>query len=141
MSRTWLPNTLASSTPDTDRVSSVMALMAASDSWVDRDTWRRRSPTVLVSQKNVGTVMTATMVSCQLIMIMATMLETKVTTLARIVEAVLGTTVWAPPTALASRDRISPALVFVQEASGRGWGRCLCHQEATPSGYYHGPCQ
>jgi hypothetical protein len=43
----------------------VIALMAASDSWVDRDTLRRRSPTVLVSQKNAGTVTTATMVSCQ----------------------------------------------------------------------------
>ena len=72
---------------------SLMALMAASDSWVERDTWRRRSPTVLVSQKNAGTVMTATMVSCQLMMIMATMLETKVTTLARIVEVVVVTTI------------------------------------------------
>ena len=90
MSRAWLPNTLASSTPETDRVSSVIALIAASDSWVDRDTWRRRSPTALVSQKNAGTVMTATMVSCQLMMIIATMLETNVTTLARIVEAVRG---------------------------------------------------
>src|ERR1700722_15300605 len=56
MSRVWLPNTLASGTPDTDSVSSVIALIAASDSWVDLDTWRRRSPTVLVSQKNAGTV-------------------------------------------------------------------------------------
>ena len=95
-----------------------MALMAASDSWVDRDTWRRRSPTALVSQKNAGTVMTATMVSCQLMMIMATMLETKVTTLARIVEAVVVTTVWTPPTSLASRDWISPVLVFVKKESG-----------------------
>src|SRR5258708_35805054 len=75
MSRVWLPNTLASSTPDTERVSSLIALMAASASWVDGDTWRRRSPTALVSQKNAGTVMTATMVSCQLMMIMATMLH------------------------------------------------------------------
>src|ERR1700752_1685402 len=118
MSRDWLPNTLASSTPDTDRVSSLIALMAASDSWVDRDTWRRRSPTALVSQKNAGTVITATMVSCQL-MIMATMLETKVTTLARIVDAVVVTTVWTPPTSLASRDWISPVLVFVKNESGR----------------------
>src|ERR1700749_2013645 len=115
MSRSWLPNTLASSTPDTDRVSSVMALIAASDSWVDRDTSRRRSPTALVSQKNAGTVMTATMVSCQLMMIIATMLETNVTTLARIVEAVLVTTVWPLPTALASRDWISPVLVLVKK--------------------------
>jgi hypothetical protein len=122
MSRAWLPNTLASRTPDTDRVSSLMALIAASDSWVDRDTWRRRSPTVLVSQKKAGTVMTATMVSCQLITIMATMLETKVTTLARIVEAVVVTTVWTPPTSLASRDWISPVLVFVKKESGESPG-------------------
>src|ERR1700744_1991712 len=119
MSRVWLPNTLASRTPDTDRVSSVIALIAASDSWVDRDTWRRRSPTALVSQKNAGTVITATMVSCQLMMTMATMLETKVTTLARIVDAVVVTTVWTPPTSLASRDWISPVLVLVKKESGR----------------------
>jgi hypothetical protein len=92
-----------------------MALMAASVSWVDRDTWRRRSPTDLVSQKNAGTVM----VSCQLMMIMATMLETKVTTLAKIDEAVVVTTVWTPPTSLASRDRMSPVLVLVKKESGR----------------------
>ena len=103
-SRAWLPNTLASSTPDTDRVSSDRALIAASDSWVERATWRRRSPTILVSQKNTGTVMTATMVSCQLRMIMATMVDTKMTTLARILEAVVVTTDWTPPTSLASRD-------------------------------------
>jgi hypothetical protein len=119
MSLVWLPNTLASSTPDTESVSSVIALMAASDSWVDRDTWRRRSPTVLVSQKKAGTVMTATMVSCQLMMIIATMLEMNVTTLARIVEAVLVTTVSTPPTSFCSRDWISPVLVFVKKESGR----------------------
>src|ERR1700749_4667273 len=96
-----------------------MALMAASDSWVARDTLRRRSPTILVSQKNAGTVMTATMVSCQLMMIMATMLEAKVTTLAKIAEAVVVTTAWTPPTSLASRDWISPVLVFVKKDSGR----------------------
>src|ERR1700730_11870699 len=99
--------------------SSVIALMPASDSWVDRDTLRRRSPTALVSQKNAGTVTTATMVSCQLMMIMATILETNVPTVARIVEAVLVTTVSTPPTSLASRDWISPVLVFVKKASGR----------------------
>ena len=108
---------MASSTPDTDRVSSLIALIDASDSCVDRDTRRRRSPTVLVSQKKAGTVMTATMVSCQLMMIMATMLETNVTTLARMLEAVVVTTVWTPPTSLASRDWISPVLVPVKKAS------------------------
>ena len=117
VSRAWLPNTLASRTPDTDSVSSLMALIAASDSWVDRATCRRRSPTVLVSQKNAGTVMTATMVSCQLRMIIATMVETKMTTLARMLEAVVVTTVWTPPTSLASRDWISPVLVPVKKAS------------------------
>ena len=117
VSRAWLPNTLASRTPDTDSVSSLMALIAASDSWVDRATCRRRSPTVLVSQKNAGTVTTATMVSCQLRMIIATMVETKMTTLARMLEAVVVTTVWTPPTSLASRDWISPVLVPVKKAS------------------------
>ena len=49
---------------------------------------------------------------------MATTLETKMTTLARIVEAVVVTTVWTPPTSLASRDWISPVLVFVKKESG-----------------------
>jgi hypothetical protein len=63
----WTSRSLAvSSTPDTDRVSSDRALIAASDSCVERATWRRRSPTILVSQMNTGTVMTATMVSCEL---------------------------------------------------------------------------
>ena len=96
-----------------------MALIAASDSWVERDTFRRRSPTILVSQKNAGTVITDTMVSCQLMMIMATMLETNVTTLARMVEAVVVTTDSTPPTSLANRDWISPVLVRVKNASDR----------------------
>jgi hypothetical protein len=111
-----LPKAFASSTPDTDRVSSDRALIAASDSWVERATWRRRSPTVLVSQKNAGTVMSATMVSCQLRITMATTVEVKITTLARMVDAVLVTTVWTPPTSLASRDWISPVLVLVKKA-------------------------
>src|SRR5260370_34982803 len=97
-----------------------MALAAASDSWVERDTRRRRSPTVLVSQKNAGTVMTDTMVSCQLMMTMATMLETKVTTLARIVEAGGGPTHWAPPTPLAGRGRRRPVCGVGRKASRRG---------------------
>src|SRR4029077_16943437 len=113
VSRVWLPNTFASSTPDTDRVSSDRALIAASDSWVERATRRRRSPTVLVSQKNAGSVMSATMVSCQLMMTIATTVDTKMTTLARMVDAVVVTTDWTPPTSLASRDWISPVLVLV----------------------------
>ena len=62
--------------------------------------------------------MTATMVSCQLRITMATTVDTKVTTLARMVEAVVVTTDWTPPTSLASRDWISPVLVLVKNASG-----------------------
>ena len=62
--------------------------------------------------------MTATMVSCQLRMTMATTVEMKMTTLARMVEAVVVTTDWTPPTSLASRDWISPVLVLVKKASG-----------------------
>src|SRR6202042_105406 len=101
-----------------DRVSSLRALIAASDSWVERATSRRRSPTVLVSQKNTGTVMTATMVSCQLRMTMATMVDTKMTTLARMGEGGVVATDGTPPTSLASRDWISPVLVPVKKASG-----------------------
>jgi len=72
----------------------------------------------LVSQKNTGTVMTATMVSCQLRITMATTVDTKITTLARMVEAVVVTTDWTPPTSLARRDWISPVLVPVKNASG-----------------------
>jgi hypothetical protein len=93
VSRAWLPNTFASNTPETDSVSSDRALIAASDSWVERATRRRRSPTFLVSQKNTGTVKTATMVSCQLRITMATTVDANVTTLPRMVEAVVVTTV------------------------------------------------
>jgi hypothetical protein len=62
--------------------------------------------------------MTATMVSCQLRMIIATMVEVKITMLARMVDAVVVTTDWTPPTSLASRDWISPVLVPVKKASG-----------------------
>ncbi len=60
--------------------------------------------------------MTATMVSCQLRITMATTVDTKITTLARMVEAVVVTTDWTPPTSLASRDWISPVLVPVKKA-------------------------
>src|SRR5258707_3635839 len=116
LSRAWLPNTLASSRPDTDRVSWLRALIAASDSWVERDTWRRRSPTILVSQKKAGTVTTATMVSCQLRMTMATMVETKMTTLARMLEAVGEATHRTPPPALARPGLVSPACVRGERA-------------------------
>ena len=46
-----------------------------------------------------------------------TMVEMKMTTLARMLEAVVVTTVWTPPTSLASRDWISPVLVPVKKAS------------------------
>jgi hypothetical protein len=117
ISRAWFPNTLASSTPDTDRVSSVIALIDASASCVERDTRRRRWPTARVSQKKAGTVNTDTMVSCQLMITMATIDDTNVTTLARMVEAVVVTTDCTPPTSLASRDWISPVLVLVKKAS------------------------
>ncbi|REH17959.1 hypothetical protein BCF44_14039 [Kutzneria buriramensis] len=97
--------------------------MAASDSWVERATRRRRSPTSLVSQKNTGTVTSATTVSCQLSTIMATTVDTKMTTLARMLDAVVVTTDWTPPTSLASLDWISPVLVPVKKASGSCW-RC-----------------
>jgi hypothetical protein len=48
--------------------------------------------------------MTVTMVSCQLRMTMAMTVDTKITTLARMVVAVVVTTDWTPPTSLASRD-------------------------------------
>ena len=63
ISRPWFPNTLASSTPDTDSVSSLLALIAATASCVDTDTRRRRSPTAIVSHNNTGTVMTAAIVA------------------------------------------------------------------------------
>ena len=49
---------------------------------------------------------------------MATTVDTKMTTLARMLEAVVVTTDWTPPTSLASRDWISPVLVLVKKASG-----------------------
>ena len=51
-------------------------------------------------------------------MTIATRLEITVTTFARIVDAVLVTTDWTPPTSLAMRDWISPVRVAVKKESG-----------------------
>src|SRR5256885_16781348 len=114
------PKKIGSRSSVTEWASSMRALIAGSDSWVERVTWRRRSPTVLVSQKNAGTVISATMVSCQLRMTMATTVEVKMTTLARMLEAVGVTTDWEPPTSLGRRDWVSPGLGLGRKGGGGG---------------------
>ena len=109
--------------PETDKVSWVMAVISALDSWAFAVTARRRWPTNRVSRANTGTVPMATTVSCHERMDMATRVLRKMTPFARTLETLLVTTVWTPPTSLATRDWISPVRVSVKKL--RGW-LCRC---------------
>ena len=120
-SASWRWNTLASSTPDTDRDSSVSAVRSATVRWVAEVTRRRRSPTSLVSQKNTGTRTSATMVSCHDSTSIATSAEAKDTTLPRIEVAVDVTTDCTPATSLVSRLWISPVRVAVKNRIDICW--------------------
>ena len=116
-------NTFASSTPDTDSDSSVIAVMSESDSCVRPARARRTRPTRIWSTTNSGTSATATMVSCHDSSSIATSAATTVTTLPRIELAVSESTDCTPPTSLASRDWIAPVRVAVKNARSM---RCRC---------------
>jgi ribosomal protein L27 len=76
-------NTFASSTPDTDSDSWVIAVMSESGSCVRAAIFRRTRPTRTWSTTNRGTGATATIVSCQLSSSIAISAATTVTTLPR----------------------------------------------------------
>ena len=111
------PNNLASMMPDTDRVSWVIAVTSAIERCASDVTWRRFLPTTLVSAKKKGTVATATIVSCQDRISIATMVLMNITVLDMVSVRVLVTTDWMPPTSLETRDCISPVRVLVKNPS------------------------
>ena len=117
------PNNLASMIPDTESVSWVMAVTSAMDRWASEVTARRRFPTNLVSTKKKGTVATATIVSCQERINIATRVLRNITVLERVSVRVLVTTDWMPPTSLETRDWISPVRVLVKNPRDMPW-RC-----------------
>ena len=123
VSSSWRPKTLLSSTPETDSVSSVIAVIAAVDSWAWRATSRRRSPTRRASRTKTGMMATDSRVRGTLRNSIATTADSTVTTVDRTVEAVLVTTPETAVTSLDSRDWISPVRVPVKNDSGssRRW--------------------
>ncbi len=109
--------TFASSTPETDNVSSVMADSSASDSCVDFEIRRRTRPTRQVRYTNTGTTPSDSRVSCHDSATMAIAVLRTVTVLERTDEAVFVTTFWTPPTSFCSRDWSSPVRVAVKKRS------------------------
>jgi hypothetical protein len=91
--------------------------MSASAVWVSALTCRRRWPTARVSQANSGSVTSDSTVSCQDSTSIATSVDSRITTLDRMVLAVSVITVCRPPTSLARRDWISPVRVAVKNRS------------------------
>ena len=105
--------------PEIESVSWVMAVTSAAAFWDSAVTARRRWPTIRVRKKNMGTVPTATTVSCQDSTIIATRVLMTITVLDRTLDVVLVTTFWTPPTSLAIRDWISPVRVSVKKPNER----------------------
>ena len=71
----------------------------------------------------IGTTQTERSVSCHERISIATRVEETMTTFETMLETVLVTTVWTPPTSFASRDWISPVRVAVKKRSDM---RCRC---------------
>jgi hypothetical protein len=101
----------------------VIALISASDRWVEARILRRARPTRYVMNTKNGTMTSDSSISCHERIAIATRVETMMTTLAKMEEAVSVTTLWMPPTSFAIRDWISPVLVPVKKRSDI---RCRC---------------
>jgi hypothetical protein len=122
--------TLVSSTPLTDSLSWVIAVMSATDRCVAPATRRRTRPTRTCSRTNSGSRTTATNVSRHDRTSIATSALTTVTALPRIELAVSVTTDCTPATSLPSRLWISPVRGSspLRRAGGRGHhGGAGCH--------------
>ena len=109
--------------PDTDRVSSVIAVRSARLCWATDWSARRDLPTRKVKKTNSGTRTSDRIVSCQDSQAMAAKLETMITTFERMLEAVSVTMLCTPATSLVSRDWISPVRVDVKNRIDRD---CRC---------------
>ena len=98
-----------------------MAVTSAIERCASAVTWRRFFPTTLVSPKKKGTVATATIVSSQDKISIATIVLMNITVLDIVSVSVLVTTDWIPPTSLETRDCISPVRVLVKNPSDIPW--------------------
>ena len=112
-------NSFESRAPDTDRVSSVSALMSDSAPWVCAEIVRRVRPTRPVSQTNSGVRASDSRASCHDSMKSAITVLTRVTVFDKIVLAVSVMTDCRPPTSFWSRLWISPVRVAVKKRSDR----------------------
>ena len=99
-------------------MTTVTSAMAA---WDWAATLRRRAPTHRVKTKNTGAVATATTVSSQDSINMATRVLVRMTKLAMVSETVLVTTACTPPTSLDMRDWTSPVRVPVKNPRDMPW--------------------
>ena len=114
-SRSCRPKTLASSTPETESDSWVMALISARAPWVSPVMARRSRPTRPVSQTKSGSMTSDSRVSCQLSTAIAISVEIRMTELLSSVLAVSVMTLCRPPTSFWSRLWISPVRVPVKK--------------------------
>ena len=109
--------------PDTESVSSVIAVRSARVFCVLVATLRRARPTLTVSQTNSGVMQSDRIVSCTEITSIAINELTMITTFDSTLAAVVVTTLCTPPTSFARRDWISPVRVVVKKRNGMN---CRC---------------
>ena len=107
--------------PLTLSVSSVAAVMSASDFWVSVEAARRTLPTRLAMKAKTGSMASESAVSRQSMKSMAMIVLTTTATLLVMLAAVSVTTDWIPPTSLERRLWISPVRVSVKKRSGMAW--------------------
>ncbi len=120
----WRPNDFARRIPDTESVSSVIAVRSASVCCVLLATFRRARPTLTVSHTKIGVMQSDRIVSCTEISSIAINELAMMTTFDSRLAAVEVTTDCTPPTSFARRDWISPVRVVVKNRSGM-YCRCL----------------
>lgn len=116
--------------PETLSASCVIAVMSLSDSCVFVAMRARTCPTRRWATTSSGSSTTATTVSCQLRMSMATKAAMTVTVLPMTLETVLLSTPATPPTSFCSRDWMMPVFVRVKKPSSID---CRCEKRRTRS--------
>ncbi len=107
--------------PLTLSVSSVAAVMSASDFWVSVEAARRTLPTRLATIAKSGSVTSDRAVRRQSMKSIAMTVLVTTATLLVMLAAMSVTTDWIPPTSLARRLWISPVRVSVKKRRGIAW--------------------
>ena len=124
MDESCWPKVFASRMPLTLSVSSVRAVISASDFWVSPLTSRRILPTRNVRYMKKGSIPSDRRVSRQSIRNIAMIVLIAIAKLEVTELAVSVTTAWTPPMSFAMRLWISPVRVSVKNRSGIRW-RCV----------------